>query len=175
MSRAELEAALSLDSTNPQQVVRALRALRTAGLVRFEGATRARRYRPVGVEAKGATLPLSPEAAEAIELVGGPLHARRPTSYRRAFLDEYVPQETSYLSAPLRARLRELGQTPSANQPAGTYARHVLERFLIDLTWNSARLEGNTYSLLDTERLLKAGATAEAIRGDGRGRGGRAQ
>jgi hypothetical protein len=72
-----------------------------------------------------------------------------------------VPQETSYLPAGLRERLRAIGQTPAANQPAGTYARHVLERFLLDLSWNSARLEGNTYSLLDTERLLKAGASAE--------------
>jgi hypothetical protein len=44
---------------------------------------------------------------------------------------------------------------------AGTYAREILGRLLIDLSWNSSRLEGNTYSLLDTERLLKAGETAE--------------
>lgn len=86
-----------------------------------------------------------------------PLHERNPTTYQRAFLDEYA----GYLSAPLRERLRAVGQTPDANQPAGTWARHVLERFLLDLSWNSARLEGNTYSLLDTERLLKAGTAAE--------------
>ncbi len=32
---------------------------------------------------------------------------------------------------------------------------------LIDLSYNSSRLEGNTYSLLDTERLLFEGAAAE--------------
>jgi Fic family protein len=32
---------------------------------------------------------------------------------------------------------------------------------LIDLSWNSSRLEGNTYSLLETERLLEQGETAE--------------
>jgi len=31
---------------------------------------------------------------------------------------------------------------------------------LIDLSFNSSRLEGNTYSLLDTERLIKDGAPA---------------
>jgi len=31
---------------------------------------------------------------------------------------------------------------------------------LIDLSWNSSRLEGNTYSLLETERLLSAGVAA---------------
>jgi hypothetical protein len=31
---------------------------------------------------------------------------------------------------------------------------------LIDLSWNSSRLEGNTYSLLETERLLNLGEAA---------------
>ncbi len=32
-----------------------------------------------------------------------------------------------------------------------------LERFVIELSWKSSRIEGNTYTLLDTERLLKEG------------------
>jgi Fic family protein len=32
---------------------------------------------------------------------------------------------------------------------------------LIDLSWNSSRLEGNTYSLLDTKRLIELGQEAE--------------
>ena len=35
------------------------------------------------------------------------------------------------------------------------------ERLLIDLSFNSSRLEGNTYSLLDTEKLLKEGISAD--------------
>ena len=35
-------------------------------------------------------------------------------------------------------------------------------RLLIDLSWNSSRLEGNTYSLLETERLLELGEAAES-------------
>ncbi|MGH7796049.1 MAG: Fic family protein, partial [Candidatus Binatia bacterium] len=46
-------------------------------------------------------------------------------------------------------------------RPAGTYARQILNRLLIDLSWNSSRLEGNTYSLLETERLLQLGESAE--------------
>jgi Fic/DOC family len=37
----------------------------------------------------------------------------------------------------------------------------MYSRLLIDLSWNSSRLEGNTYSLLETERLLELGETAE--------------
>ncbi len=35
-----------------------------------------------------------------------------------------------------------------------------LERFAIDLSWKSSQIEGNTYSLLETERLLKEKKTA---------------
>ncbi len=35
-----------------------------------------------------------------------------------------------------------------------------MERFVIELSWKSSRIEGNTYSLLDTERLLKEGVEA---------------
>lgn len=43
-------------------------------------------------------------------------------------------------------------------QPAGTYARKVLEPLLIDLSWSSSRLEGNRYTLLDTKKLFESGA-----------------
>jgi len=36
-----------------------------------------------------------------------------------------------------------------------------LERFIIELSWKSSKIEGNTYSLLDTERLLREGIRAE--------------
>ena len=40
----------------------------------------------------------------------------------------------------------------------------MLHRVLIDLSWNSSRLEGNTYSLLDTQRLIEEGEAAEGKR-----------
>ena len=36
-----------------------------------------------------------------------------------------------------------------------------MERLGIDLSWKSSQIEGNTYSLLETERLLREGKTAE--------------
>ncbi len=44
---------------------------------------------------------------------------------------------------------------------AGTYARHICQRLLIDLSYNSSRLEGNTYSQLDTQKLVEEGIAAE--------------
>lgn len=41
-----------------------------------------------------------------------------------------------------------------------TYDKEM-ERLAIDLSWKSSQIEGNTYSLLETERLLKEQETAE--------------
>jgi Fic family protein len=53
------------------------------------------------------------------------------------------------------------GRQVSAELPAGTYAQRIFNRLLIDLSYNSSRLEGNTYSLPDTEKLLLEGITAD--------------
>jgi hypothetical protein len=115
-------------------------------------------------EARGegeAALPLSAPGAEIQRYVRQPPEARKPVGYNRAFLDSYRPNETFYLSEAERARLREAGTPKIAEQPAGTYAKQILNRLLIDLSWNSSRLEGNTYSLLDTKRLIDLGEEAE--------------
>ncbi|WP_225587435.1 Fic family protein [Methylomonas fluvii] len=54
-----------------------------------------------------------------------------------------------------------MGRSPSEQTPAGTFARDILNRLLIDLSWASSRLEDNTYSRLDTERLIEFGQAAE--------------
>ncbi|MFA5298409.1 MAG: BlaI/MecI/CopY family transcriptional regulator, partial [Lutibacter sp.] len=41
-----------------------------------------------------------------------------------------------------------------------TEYNNELERLAIDLSWKSSQIEGNTYSLLETERLLKEKETA---------------
>jgi hypothetical protein len=115
-------------------------------------------------EAKGtgeAVLPLSAAGQEIRANVRRPIEARKPVGYERGFLDSYRPNETFYLSAEERAKLREVGTPNIAQQPAGTYAKQILGRLMIDLSWNSSRLEGNTYSLLDTKRLLDFGEEAE--------------
>ena len=43
---------------------------------------------------------------------------------------------------------------------AATEYKKELERLAIDLSWKSSQIEGNTYSLLETERLLKEKETA---------------
>jgi hypothetical protein len=105
--------------------------------------------------------PISPAGAAIKQAVRASVQNRRPVGYNRAFLDTYRPNETFYLPAQTRQHLLEIGRSPDDRRPAGTYARHIYSRLLIDLSWNSSRLEGNTYSLLETERLLELGESAE--------------
>ncbi len=41
-----------------------------------------------------------------------------------------------------------------------TLEQKELERFIIELSWKSSKIEGNTYTLLDTEKLLNKGIEA---------------
>ena len=107
------------------------------------------------------TLDLSDEAQGLHDLMLTPLHARTPVGYDRAFLRSYRPGVTWYLPEHVRSDLAACGQAVGADAPAGTHARRIASRLLIDLSWNSSRLEGNTYSLLETERLLTAGEMTE--------------
>ena len=105
--------------------------------------------------------PLSEAGAGVQDYVRLPATARKPVGYEPDFLFSYRPNDSFYLSQEERAQLRDVGRAGIAEQPAGTYAKQILNRLLIDLSWNSSRLEGNTYSLLDTLRLLEAGEAAE--------------
>jgi Fic family protein len=105
-------------------------------------------------------VPLSEAGREIEALVRRPIADRSPVGYQRDFLGRYIPNETAYLTEPLRSHLHTLGRTAHRERPAGTYARDILARLLIDLSWSSSRLEGNTYSLLDTRELIERGRAA---------------
>lgn len=150
-----------------------LRHLLDAGRIAMEGRGRWATYRLPPITGRGDVvagrasvegrvevrdlIPLSPEGAEVRAYLSRPPEARKPAGYDRAFLDTYRPNDTFYLSEAEREHLQQMGRPNLAPQPAGTYAKQVLSRLLIDLSWNSSRLEGNTYSLLDTKRLIEFG------------------
>lgn len=138
-----------------------------------EGNGRARRYRlptttwtASTVEAKApdrvvSSSVFSTESLPLRSAIRHPLTHRMPVGYQGRFLDAYLPNKTHYLPASTRNQLAALGQVGLTDLPAGTYLRQVLQRLLIDLSWNSSRLEGNTYSLLETQRLLELGTSAD--------------
>lgn len=120
-------------------------------------------------EASLSEIPLSLAAQETLRLVGRPLSQRPAVTYIPELLEDYQPNVTEYLPQATRQRLLEQGRMyagpeqdtdATAAIPAGTYARELANRLLIDLSWNSSRLEGNTYSLLETEQLLAQGVAS---------------
>lgn len=103
--------------------------------------------------------PWSSEAQVLRAQLGAPLGTRSPVSYRRKIVDDYRPNQSSMLRPGLAEALFAEGRM-QGRQPAGTYARKVLEQLLIDLSWYSSRLEGNRKSLLDTRELFAKGRMA---------------
>ena len=92
--------------------------------------------------------------------VDQPPEARKPVAYQRDFLNAYRPNETWYLSESLRRQLHNMGRATDNDEPVGTYSRAILTRLLIDFSWASSHLEGNTYSRLDTRELIEHGKAA---------------
>jgi Fic family protein len=152
-----------------------LRRLVEKGRLVAQGNGSARKYllpkplpETLGVPPEGQALEVSDcihdlgtVALEIQDLVNRPLSRRTPVGYQPQFLLDYQPNRTAWLSPEIRNELAEIGQVGMAGVPAGTYLRQVLDRLLIDLSWNSSRLEGNTYSLLETLRLLEHGEVAK--------------
>lgn len=103
---------------------------------------------------------LSAAAIEIRKSVNRSITERTPVGYLPGFLEAYQPNIDSYLPPELRCKLAEMGRVGITDLPAGTYLRQVMDRLLIDLSWNSSRLEGNTYSLLETQCLLQHGENA---------------
>lgn len=106
-------------------------------------------------------VPLSTSARLVRQQVQIDVTARPRVGYRRSFLEEYRPNETFYLPEPDRERLRGYDVMYGAAVPEGSYGRALMERLLIDLSWSSSRLEGSTYSRLETQRLIEQGIAAE--------------
>ncbi len=99
--------------------------------------------------------------ASALEGIRRPRETRPYVTYDSEWLFAYQPGETFYLPAEVRVHLADIGKSPAAERAAGTFARDIYERLLIDLSWASSKLEGNTYSRLDTQNLLEFGQRAE--------------
>ena len=174
---AELEQACKTEGLafNRRTLQRRLRELVAANRLLKQGEGRASRYllapttgevratlEPLKLIAHGESyVPLSPEGAEVRDLVRRPITDRKPVGYQRKFLERYEPNRSAYLPDSVRSHLQALGLSPARERPAGTYARDILNRLMIDLSWSSSRLEGNTYSRLDTQNLIEFGHAAD--------------
>jgi hypothetical protein len=168
LHRGEISDLLNI-SLNNKTLQRRLAKLANEEKVTVRGIKRGTKYFP----ARRTTEPLetesrdinkdifSPASQSVLKFLEKPLHTRDRVSYNRSFLEDYVPNETIYVPIENRDRLRQEGKRFDEELAAGTYARQISERLLIDLSYNSSRLEGNTYSKLDTQRLVEEGISAD--------------
>ncbi len=184
MSELEQNLLVSKLAMSRRTLQRRLEVLLAAKRILVEGGSRATMYKSVAMQAVKAEypvfnhaerptaplevnqntqpyVPLSFDGLAVRDLIRQPFMVRKPVGYDRTFLDRYRPNRDFYLPEAMRSRLHELGRTDGTIRAAGTYARDILGRLLIDLSWASSRLEGNTYSRLDTQRLIEEGLTAQ--------------
>ncbi len=134
-------------------IKRDLDELYTAGYCAREGAGRATSYRlteygvlqrPIEVETYAATPPdeRATRSGFAFDLI-----RHFPTRLLKPDTIYTIDRDTVHY----RNRLDRASAVIRAKE---------LERFVIELSWKSSAIEGNTYTLLDTERLLKDGIAA---------------
>jgi prophage maintenance system killer protein len=149
------------DGFKERSVRRWLHLLVEEGAVSKIGQKRGTKYIVEGRSEKTLSNCFSSASLKVIEMIRRPLFERQPVAYANVWFDSYQPNSSYYLPETLRQQLQVSGERANDQDPAGTYAHQIFNRLLIDLSYNSSRLEGNTYSLLDTERLLLHGNTAE--------------
>jgi len=159
----------SLGITLPKKTLqRRLQRLLKEGRITATGVGRGKKYFPAQVYVKRDEysshqdeIVFSYKSKELRRLIMQPLTSRVPVGYEVDFLNSYIPNESYYINQNTRRKLVDFGSVGVEELPAGTYLRQLMDRLLIDLSWNSSRLEGNTYSLLETQRLIDLGVEAE--------------
>lgn len=84
---------------------------------------------------------------------------RSPKIYTSDFFDNYIPNSSRIIPEYLAKSLRQASDAVIKN--GDTINEQVFSNLLIDFSYASSHLEGNTYSLLDTKRLIEEGVKAE--------------
>ena len=84
------------------------------------------------------------------------------TSFNFELIREQLPAVTLFNDEE-RLHLKELQNEfrQNVSEMTKNEYRKEMERLGIDLSWKSSQIEGNTYSLLETERLLRESKTAD--------------
>ena len=127
-----------------------------AGDIVVEGKARATRYR-LSPQAQ-LLMPLNLDTYFALEVDERQVHSSYNFELINGLLAEtrlFSDKELAHLDA-LQEEFRQHISELTDNE-----YRKEMERLGIDLSWKSSQIEGNTYTLLETERLLRESKTAE--------------
>ena len=133
------------DAPSQPTVSRAMTRLIKKGIVARKGKTKGSRFALSDLARHFATPP----------------QARLPQPFDAFRIAAYQPNRTAWLRQSQRGRMAAASKGVRGNLDASTYSRQIAERLMIDLSWASSRLEGNTYDLLETEILIRFGQEAD--------------
>ncbi|MGH8290738.1 MAG: hypothetical protein ACREV7_17275 [Steroidobacteraceae bacterium] len=111
----------------------------------------------------------SAESLALIRRIEAPIYTRAPATYRENWLQSYVPNQSAYLTPKQREELAALGKRDPIYGRARTYIKRLYDRLLIDFSFNSARLEGNTYRAAGRRLRAVVPAKLPAVRRRARG------
>ena len=153
-SRSEIEGGMNL-TESPATVKRILASLAENGSAIVSGQGRATRY-SVSQQAQ-VTMELNIDTYFQKETDEREVQ----TSFNFDLINETLPK-VELFTAEEKVRLNDLQAQFTRNLEGitPTEYRKEMERLGIDLSWKSSQIEGNTYSLLETEKLLKEKQTA---------------
>lgn len=100
----------------------------------------------------------SPKAQEAYKTVNRPFGEREQCEYNFSFLENYTPNNTYFLSKEKREYLHNIGDLrKNLNKDFSANTKLIYSSLIIDFSYASSKLEGNTYNYIDTKTLIEKG------------------
>ena len=154
-SRGEIAQGINFEGSDAS-LKRLITASVQSGDIMVEGKSRATRYR-LSAQAH-LLMPLNLDTYFQQEID----ERQVQTSYNFELIREQIPSVRIFNDDEVE-RLQDLQAEFSRHisELTENEYRKEMERLGIDLSWKSSQIEGNTYSLLETERLLRESKTAE--------------
>lgn len=154
VGRAEIEKkAVSLYPASKPTIARDLSILAEKGIIKIKGSGRSTKYLPISENPLLKRFEI--EQYFTVE-------PDRRTGAKRQFVFSVFPNLKDLFSQEEIASVERVnrGFTEAISKLDKTIYLKELERFVIELSWKSSKIEGNTYSLLETETLLKESVEA---------------
>jgi Fic family protein len=139
---------------SPASIKRDLRALKEAGVIEQFGKARATAYRRSTPFKFLGPVDLQKYFSKTQDERGDSIRFNFDIFSQLSRLELFTVSEKRKLSSLLNTFRRNV----AALQP--DLVKREIERVTIDLSWKSSAIEGNTYSLLETETLIKEGIPA---------------
>jgi Fic family protein len=149
LSREQIQDKIKhLYSVSKPTLIRDVNTLLARGLIRTQGTAKATRYYPATTNPLLRPFDLKRYFADDLDQRPGAKHVF-DASILGHLHGLFLPNERGLL------RRYSSSFTQRTKQLPADIVKREMERFVIELSWKSSKIEGNTYTLLETEALIK--------------------